>query len=121
MQPHTQASNARLDRVDKLAAATDGAAETDGPTQQASPPVAEPQSAGPPMVNHELHSGELFKLERAMFTGQTEYHRRHFVLLGNELQYFRLLHTVTGDWTMGQQVRSTRQRAKPQDQPVRKC
>ena len=40
-----------------------------------------------------------------MFTGQTEYHRRNFVLLGNELQYFRLLHTVTGEWTMGQQVR----------------
>ena len=121
MQPHAQASNARFERVDKLAAATDGAAEIDGPTHHAASPVAEPQSAGQSTVNYELHSGELFKLERAIFTGQTEYHRRHFVLLGNELQYFRLLHTVTGDWTMGQQVRSTRQRATPQDQRVRKC
>ena len=70
--------------------------------------AAEPEDAAPPPsgAHGELYSGELFKLERAMFTGQTEFHRRHFVLLGNELQYFRLLHTVTGEWTMGQQAQS---------------
>jgi hypothetical protein len=70
--------------------------------------AAEPEDAAPPPSGApgELYSGELFKLERAMFTGQTEFHRRHFVLLGNELQYFRLLHTVTGEWTMGQQAQS---------------
>jgi len=106
MEPHMQAASARLDRVDKLEApAPDDAAEADdSPPKADDHPVPEPQAAAP-IVNHELHSGELFKLERAMFTGQTEYHRRHFVLLANELQYFRLLHTVTGEWTMGQQVR----------------
>ena len=51
-------------------------------------------------MGEEIMKGELLKLEKALITGTEEFHRRFFVLETNKLNYFRLLKTVTGEFTI---------------------
>ena len=105
MEVEAEAEAERQGRLERMLAAGDVADDDDDDASEPEPEEDVDDGAAGPDPG-ELRGGELFKLERAMLTGKTEYHRRHFVLQANQLQYFRLLHTVTGEWTMGQQAQA---------------